>query len=104
MIHLIIAVACILNAMMDSIDHNKRSLGLFALWHLTKDIFLWILIVPLLIKFDVPYYQYPIILICWIILWKISYWFFNGIRIYKLDDKFKCKLLQYLLMFERKEI
>jgi len=101
MIYYILTLACILNAAMDSIDHNKRSLGLFALWHTVKNLFIAILIVPWMLLAGVQWYMFIVVAICWRLLWEVSYWFFNSIRIYELDDKWECSWIRLIYGFSR---
>jgi len=101
-LYIILAVACVLNAAMDSIDHNKRSLGVYELWHIIKSSCLGILIIPLIFLFGKSYFTILIVAAGWVIVFETSYYIFNSLRIYQWDDVFKCKLIRMIYTFKRK--
>lgn len=102
MIYYIIAIACILNAAMDSIDHSKRYDGVYELWHIIKSACFGILIIPLIMFSGNSLWIVPLVIIGWIVVFETSYYIFNSFRLYRLDDKFKCKLIRMIYTFRRK--
>jgi len=102
MIYYIIAIACMLNAAMDSIDHNKRSLGVYELWHIIKSACFGVLIIPLVLFSGNSIWIIPLIIVGWIIVFEIFYYIFNSLQIYRWDDNFKCKLIRKIYTFKKK--
>jgi len=98
LVYIIIFVAIVFNAAMDSIDHSKRSRGVFEVWHILKQIFLGLFIIPLLyFSGNLTWWSILSVILLVYIVFEGAYQLFLKLELYKLDDKYRIQWIQKLL-------
>jgi len=98
---IILICSLITNAMMDAIDHMKRSSGVFELWHLLKAFSYGILWGYILYLCNFTIWGFLLAPFIYMLFWELSYKLFLHIEIYKWDDALKIKFIRLIWGIKR---